>query len=439
MKVTKHRDKILEALREWFRTHKQPPTLEELCVELGMKPSQKATVQKWLQSMRGIDVEWDDHVARSLRLLQEDFNQPEIEMSVKEIVRYLATGLVEWEKTDPKKRRQIPKALRLGMSGMYLKSLLQGDETAPSNLPEFFEWAASPVVNWSPAREIEHLSENVTLIEDGLVSDFATQWAVSGSDVERQVQEKVLEDVLLHCQREPNKLDDAYRGFRKLIITKPVLSYGEYRRFLSDSQLKPLREFLQQVYMDLVELAEEETYHFCPRCKYVKRKRPDGTYPCWNQWCDRLSTKKKLPPLPTISRKEAEKLKIVTPGVYRYGTLPGIYEIMLAEELSKLGIRVTLWPKIDRYDLLVEFSKKLRWAIDVKDWSYLDLDRLQTVNYQLETKETFVVFPDDRENNLRVKVVRQEIEPELKGVRLKLISEIIEQAKAILNKNKNHA
>ncbi|MEO1375243.1 MAG: hypothetical protein AAFW70_13170 [Cyanobacteria bacterium J06635_10] len=38
VKPTKHRDKILEALRKWFRIHKQSPSLEELCRELGMEP-----------------------------------------------------------------------------------------------------------------------------------------------------------------------------------------------------------------------------------------------------------------------------------------------------------------------------------------------------------------------------------------------------------------
>jgi hypothetical protein len=124
--------------------------------------------------------------------------------------------------------------------------------------------------------------------------------------------------------------------------------------------------------------------------------------------------------------------------VHRYGTLPGIWEIHLAEELSKLGVRVTLWPEIDEFDLLVEFSRKRRWAIDVKDWSYLDEERLQQVPYRGDTAETFVVFPDEREETLRIEVVRQQLEPELGGVRLKRISEILREAKAILKK-KNHA
>lgn len=67
--ITKHRQKILGGLQEWFRTHKEGPTLEELCQLLGMNPRQKATVQRWLQTMRGIDIEWDAHAHRSLHLL----------------------------------------------------------------------------------------------------------------------------------------------------------------------------------------------------------------------------------------------------------------------------------------------------------------------------------------------------------------------------------
>lgn len=437
VKVTRHRDKILDALQKWFRIHKQSPTLEELCIELEMQPRQRATVQRWLQTMRGIDVEWEDNAARSLRLVsKEPEDEPGLQISVTETLRYLATGLVEWEKREPDKRAHPPKALRIGMSRMYLTSLLQGDEQAPSNFPEFFDWAKKPVVQWSPAAEIKNLSPDVSLIEDGLVSDFTLQWQVTGSDVEKQVQEKILQDVLEYCRGQ--QLEDAYRAFRKLIVERPILPYPEYRRLLSSSQLKPLREFLLQTYVDLLDLAEENTYHFCPRCKYIQRRRQDGTYSCRNLVCEQLSAKRRLPPLPTIPKHEAENWKALTPGVHRYGTLPGLWEIQLAEALSKLGVRVTLWPEIDEYDLLVEFSRKLRWAIDVKDWSYLDEERLQKVQYRFDASETFVVFPDQREEALRIKVVRQQYEPSLGGVRLMLVNEVISQAQKILDK-KNYA
>ncbi len=434
MSITKHRQKILDALGEWFRIHKEGPTLEELCQELGMQPRQKATVQRWLQTMRGIDVEWEDHVARSLRLLSPEPEESSLPISVTETLRYLATGLVEWEGLSAQKRSQVPEALRIGMSRMYLTSLLRG-EKAPENLPDFFDWASNPVSSWSPALEIKNLSLNVTLLEDGLVSDFGRFWQVTGCDVEMQVQESVLKDVLEYCRG--HQLEDAYRAFRQLIITKPALPYSEYRRLLSDPQLRPLREFLARTYVDLVKLVEDNTYHLCPRCKYVQRRRSDGTYKCRNAWCETLCAKLKLPPLPPMPKDEAEDWKAVTQGMHQYGTLPGIWEIQLKEELTKLGARVTLWPLVDEFDLLVELPRKLRWAIDVKDWSYLDEKRLQTVEYRFDATETFVVFPDEREEYLRIKVVREQLESELGGVRLMLFSEIITKVEEVLKKKNN--
>ena len=318
---------------------------------------------------------------------------------------------------------------------MYLTSLLQGDEEVPQNLKEFFEWAKNPVVKWKPASEIPNLSPEVTLIEDGLVSDFGRQWHVTGTDVEMQVQEKVLQDVLEYCRA--NQLEEGYRTLRKLIIEHPVLPYPTFRRLLSSTQLRPLRDFLLQIYIDLVNLVEEQTYHFCPRCKYVMRRYKDS-YLCRNQICEQLCAQQSLLPLPTIPREEADFVKVVTPGVHRYGTIPGIWELQLAEALTRLGVRVTLWPEIDEFDLLVEFGKKVRWAIDVKDWSYLDEERLARVEYRLDTTETFVVFPNEREDVLRIKVRREQLEPTLGGVRLMLANEVVSLAEKIRGK-KNYA
>lgn len=437
MKVTKHRQKILDVLREWFRIHAAGPTLEELCQELGMQPRQKATVQRWLQTLRRIDVEWEDHSPRSLRLLRTEVEESPIQLSATETLRYLATGLVEWEALPLQMRSQLPEALRIGMSRMFLSSLIQGEE-APRNLREFFRWTEQTVCSWTPAQEIKNLSPDVMFVEDGEVSDFARFWQVTGFDSNKQVQESVLRDVLEHCRGQ--QLEESYRAFRQLIITKPVISYLELRPYLNSPLLRPLREFVRRTYVNLSDFAEDDVYHQCPRCKYIQRKRPDGTYTCRSATCERLCASLKLRPLPGIAKEAAiqqEGWRVVTPGVYLYGTLPGIWEVQLAEELSKLGIRVTLWPQIDEFDLLVELSRKARWAIDLKDWSYLDEEALRQIQYQPSATETLVVFPDYREEHLRIKVVREQLEPELGGIRLKLFSEVVENAKKVLRRKAN--
>ena len=430
-RITKHRDKILEALRKWFRVHQEPPTLEELCKELGMKKTQKGTLQKWLKTMRGIDIEWDDDVPRSYRLLQKDPLETESQISTSETLRYITTGLVKWEKQQPDKRGNIPEALRIGMSQMYLQSLFANDQTVAQNVPEFLDRAKKPLTDWQSGSDIQNLSPEITLIEDGYTSEFTRQWQVEGSEVTKQVQEKVLQDVLNYCRG--HQLAAEYQAFRQLIIVKPLLEYGEYRRILSSSEFRPLQDFMVKSYIDLDKFEEHDIYHFCPRCGYVQRKLANGTHRCRNKFCDRLSAKLNLAPKPTIPRSKAERYKIVTPGIHQYGTIPGIYELYLAEELKKLGLRVTLWAEIDEYDLLVEFDKKRRWAIDVKDWVCIYPHHIKKVNYRFDATETFVVFPDEREETLRLKMIREQQEKELKGVKLRLISEILSEARNILN------
>ena len=437
VRITKHRDKILAALQQWFRIHKESPSLKELCQELGMKSTQKGTLQKWLKTMRGIDVDWDDDSPRSLRLLQADPLEEKNSISTVDTMRYLTTGLIEWEKSPPEKRDNIPESLRIGMSRIYLQSLLVKDKSVAENIPELLDKASKPLTDWKPTLEIQNLSPEITLVEDGFISEFTRQSQVEGAGVTKQVQEKVLYDVLNYCRGQSSSLqegEELYRAFRTLIITKPVLEYREYRRILSSSELRPLQEFMVKSYIDLDKFEEHNEYHFCPRCGYVQRKRPHNIYKCRHEFCDRLSVKFNLPPKPTIPRDKADRYKIVTPGIHEFGTVPGISELYLAEEFRKLGLKVTLWPEIDEYDLLVEFDKKRRWAIDVKDWAHLYEDGLNKVSYRFDATETFVVFPDEREERLRIKVVREQKEKELKGVKLRLISEILAEARNILNK-----
>ena len=57
---------------------------------------------------------------------------------------------------------------------------------------------------------------------------------------------------------------------------------------------------------------------------------------------------------------------------------------------------------------------------------------MHKVEYRSDATETFIVFPDEREDKLRIQVVRQQLEPELGGVRLMLMGEIISQAEKIM-------
>ncbi len=362
------------------------------------------------------------------------------EESVRQTLQYLATGLVEWEKLSSLERSQVPKALRIGMSRMHAISILQKEQLSPKDLWEFFRWCEKPIKSWKPAAGMSDIPDEATLIDDGLVSDFARDWALSGKNPIAQVQEQLLKEVKEFCT--PDK-EEAYRSFRNLIITKPVVRTTELDDHIDTPELIKLSKFFknERTYKPLTKLAEYDEYHLCPRCKYFQRLRDDGVYSCRNAFCQRLqagSNPNRFKALNPIPRVKASEWLAVDYGVYLYGTLPGIWEVKLAEELEGLGAKVTMWPNVDWYDLLVELPKGVKWAIDVKDWSYLTPQRLEDVRSQPEATQTLVVFPDERDDYLRIPIIRnqKQYSPKaLRGLQLKLISEVVKAAKKEIQQN----
>lgn len=348
-----------------------------------------------------------------------------------DILRYLATGLVEWEDTPPDKRIQTPQPLRLGMSRMNSASNLFG-VSAPSTLPELFEWAARPIKSWLPAQKLSIIPNNATLIEDGMISDFSREWALTGNDSIHQNQELILADLKSHCERK--QFEDSYTKARELIVTQPVLTLAELRRKLDTKALAKVRYFfkLDEGFYQPVANFELAKYLLCPRCGYILRLW-EGEYVCRKQSCESIVRQQNLKKTRIIPAEKINEWVAVTPGVHRYGTIPGIWEVFLRDELINLGAKVTLYPQIDKYDLLVEFPNFQKWAIDVKDWSFVTKERLAKVQYQPDVDATFVVFPDANDLNIPAMRQRKEFKSQaLKGLQLRLISEVIKQAKDIV-------
>lgn len=423
---TRHRQEIIDALQRWTRRRSTAPTLEELCAEMGMSPRQKATLQRWLQTLRGIDVEWEDHVPRSLRLLHpQDSEEPQPTLDARVALRYLATGLMRWSELRPQDRGRIPGELRLGLAYASLLSLQHG-VPFPGFLPEFLAWAESPLRKWKPALSIDTLAEDAALLEDGVPTNLTRVWSVSGTNIVAQVQEQVMRDALMFCRgqfpKDPKLWQEAYRSLRELVIRRPCLTYIEYRRLLAEEPFVHLRDFIRLMYVDLSDLDRYESYPRCPRCKYVRRRRADGTFVCRDPFCERLAAAGSYAAVPPIPGDQAEQWKVVTPGIFYFVTLPGLWEIALAEKLVDAGLRVTLWPDVDAYDLLVHLPRNIRWALDVKDWSDVH-EQVHEIERRYDAARTVVVFPDER--HLPLSAIREQLEPELDGVELRSVTEVL--------------
>lgn len=65
--------------------------------------------------------------------------------------------------------------------------------------------------------------------------------------------------------------------------------------------------------------------------------------------------------------------KALTRGIWRYTTIPGLPELALHDKLAARGLKVSLWPGLDAFDLLVEVGpkqgRKTSFKVDIKDYT----------------------------------------------------------------------
>ncbi|WP_433513816.1 hypothetical protein ACQP2T_61430 [Nonomuraea sp. CA-143628] len=68
---------------------------------------------------------------------------------------------------------------------------------------------------------------------------------------------------------------------------------------------------------------------------------------------------------------EAGRTQMVGPECWHSHVVPGLLELALYDELSKRGVAVDLWPRLDAYDLHITVEREGRpkrvWKVDVKD------------------------------------------------------------------------
>ncbi|MGH8480719.1 MAG: hypothetical protein ACREXK_14450 [Gammaproteobacteria bacterium] len=166
--------------------------------------------------------------------------------------------------------------------------------------------------------------------------------------------------------------------------------YTRFRRFLVENattqHLKAVPIALD-VGLDLAELYEEipasvcveldsaAKFYPCPRCRWpmqigrevVRCAHSDACMEAGARFArhgGRLVPLGKLNPPDAVAQAGHARLLF---GVWRYTTLPGLEELDLRAKLMAIpGVKVELWPMVDRYDLDLTLGKH-RWRVDVKD------------------------------------------------------------------------
>jgi REase associating with pPIWI_RE len=225
-----------------------------------------------------------------------------------------------------------------------------------------------------------------------------TAGSVSDRDLQSEIDQETA-FTLLHKQGD----QAVYEAGRKDLIRRPAGPVDD----LSELRLPPL---VADFYRDI---SYDSKYHgwwfACPVCRWpmrivVRREagRSVGGARCWHaphadmgaSYLFRLPADASAPELlpepspPRPGGREAvlypdigevpqaqltEGHKALTRGIWRYTTVPGLPELALYDQLTKRGLKVSLWPGLDAYDLLVEAGpkrgRKVPFRVDVKDYT----------------------------------------------------------------------
>lgn len=261
-----------------------------------------------------------------------------------------------------------PDALQQALDRITASSWRRG-VTPPHSVPELLQWCAErSLIDWPLRFPAGAVGEGEHLLTMGLPSEICLEWAIgAGGDIEASLQEEQLMKQVLDLCRQKGR-QDAYVAFRRLLITQPMLLAERFLTLRTTEPLLVLIDVLQKAYADAPEICvhpKTRTLTTCGRCANLLLHTQGDSWTCLEESCRLAGPTIVGETLPPDSR-----VFWITRGVRRFVAGPGRAEVRLADDLTKLGLNVELWPGFDAYDLRVVFPNSGQvWALDVKDWA----------------------------------------------------------------------
>lgn len=297
----------------------------------------------------------------------------------------------------------------------------------PISVAELSEAFVRPIDEWLPG------AGGFPLVEHGEPTPLCVELTeVAGVSVGDEIEQRVIKQAMLNLAGQSDGAAK-YTAFRRFLVENPVARREDAARIMRSVGLE-----LSSVYGPVPQTARfssdgGDVLFSCPRCRWPMSIRGDSVSCARSVSClgegARFTVKEGA--LVALGRRPAPRgrscrdFAVVTAGVWRYTVLPGIEELLLAENLAKIrGARVELWPFIDAYDLDVAVGDE-RWRVDVKDHvSSVGLARHLAENPAREP--TWIVVPDRRRD--QVFVLRQLVPPS-SGYSFSSSSDFVRRAK----------
>ncbi|WP_055496843.1 HU-CCDC81 and SPOR domain-containing protein [Streptomyces albus] len=315
------------------------------------------------------------------------------------LMRTLATALTVLDAATGPEAYSLPypPEVQRALDRAVLACLERGAEP-PVSLPDLLSWCRErPVADWPVGLPTEAAGPDDLLLdpESSRPTELCYEWAEQFSDSALVLYDREIIRAALRLCREYGE-EDAYTEFRRLLVTRPVLTSAEEWAVSMDHVLDPVKELLSRIYRPVPDsYLRGDVYATCGRCLTLLTPLPDGGW-----WCERDRCRRRgRPPVGRrIAQEEAGELLQLARPLRQFVTGPGRAEVQLEGRLTALGLKVRMWPAYDAYDVHVTFPDGWVWAVDVKDWAHpAFLGRAaRPVPQEPQYDEAFWVVPQDR-------------------------------------------
>ncbi|WP_414506539.1 hypothetical protein [Streptomyces sp. NEAU-L66] len=242
----------------------------------------------------------------------------------------------------------------------------------PSGLPELIRWCRTrPLSSWP----LDRLPENLFEAEDRLIdaesgepTQLCHELAVKGlgDSTGRQYDRLVIQEAMRACRDASSP--ESYTAFRRLLVTRPVLTEAEWLELSTDLYLDPVRFLIEEIYAPVPPGHRKNgAYLCCGRCLTLLTPLAEGGW-----WCERDHCRHQgaAPHGRRLEAADVGEVRQLRRPLRQFVTGPGRAEVDLERELRSLGLTVEMWPGFDAYDLRIVFPDDHVWAVDVKDWAH---------------------------------------------------------------------
>ncbi|WP_168712539.1 hypothetical protein [Streptomyces sp. A0958] len=264
-----------------------------------------------------------------------------------------------------------PAGAQRALDALTLQCLRNG-ATPPTGVPEMVRWArARPLSSWPLDQLPADLFDAADRLIDegsGEPSQLCHELSVRGhgDSTGRQYDRMVIYEALRVCRA--MSAPESYTAFRRLLVTRPVLTEDDWAEISCDLFLDPVRFLVEEIYARVpAGFRRDGSYLCCHRCLTLLHPVSDTEW-----WCERDQCRHRgpAPHGRALVAAETGELRQLRKPLRLFVTGPGQAETSLEGELRALGLTVEMWPNFDSYDVRVIFPDGHVWAVDVKDWAH---------------------------------------------------------------------